>query len=234
MRFRRKIAVLLLFVVLLVTSLRAEEQTTRTVRIRNPETGQIVTKQVPVAPKEVDPHENTSVLVEAFMVRVSTEALVETGVNPIGQAPEGISILKILACLDDPDTAEVISGSKLSVRHSSQAEMSNNETFYLKREIVNMRQTPDGPLEMKDVRYDAYESGIQFEARPTILQDGVRLSYEYSASGFEENEDTQAPPTRYGMDLSGTVTMPSGKPVIAGGLQAEDSVTFLILTATIQ
>lgn len=184
--------------------------------------------------QQVDPYENTSVLVEAFVVEIPTNILSEAGVSPIGQAPEGVTILKILWCLKDTDDAEVVSGSKLMVRHNSRSEMSNRDTFYIKREKVNIRKTPDGPVETKDVRFDSYDSGIQFEAHPTISQDGVRVSYKYSASGFEENDDQQSPPDRYSFDWEGTVTAASGLPVIAGGLQSENAVTFLILTATVQ
>lgn len=227
---KRNIVVVLLLAICCFSIVWAEEQKTRTVTTRDPKTRRTVTKQVPVTTKTVDPHENTSVLVEAFLVRVSIEALTQVGVNPIGQSPEGISILKILACLEDSDNAQVISGTKLMVRHKSKSEMSNGETFYLKNEKVVHR----GTEKITDVRYDAYESGIQFEAYPTILDGSIRIGYEYSQSGFEENEDSQSPPARYGIDWEGTVTLSSGQPVIAGAVQDDDIVRFLILTATIQ
>jgi hypothetical protein len=58
------------------------------------------------AQKAPDPYENTSVLVEAFVVRVSNAALAEAGVNPIGQSPEGISILKIPLVSERPGKSQ--------------------------------------------------------------------------------------------------------------------------------
>jgi hypothetical protein len=183
---------------------------------------------------QADPYENISVLVEAFLVRVSTEALAEVGVNPIGQSPEGISVLKILSCLDDVEEGEVISGSKLMTRHGSRSGMSNRDTFYIKREKINIRQTPEGPLETKDVRFESYESGVRFEVNPRVQEDGIWLNYEYSDSGVDENEDEMSPPDMFGYDWEGNLSVRSGQPIIAGAAQNEDSVTFLILTATIQ
>ena len=187
------------------------------------------------AEKQPDPFENTSVLVEAFMVRVSTEALAEVGINPIGQAPEGISILKILACLEDPEKAVVISGAKAMARSNGRAESSSEETFYIKTENVNTMQTPEGPIETKDISFDKYRSGKAFEAVPRIQSDkSIRLQAEYSYTGIIENEDAMTPPTTISYDWSGVLVLRSGIPAIASAAQNDDSVTLLILTATIQ
>ncbi|MHC4855364.1 MAG: hypothetical protein ACYS72_03055, partial [Planctomycetota bacterium] len=207
----------------------------RTVTTRNPKTDELITHQVPVVPKEANPYENTSVLIEAFVVRVSTAALAELGVNPIGQAPEGISILKILACLDDAEKGEVVSGAKVTARHNNEARTKNNETFYIKRESVSTAMGKQGPVESKSVTFDAYSSGKSFSVVPRIQPKGdIRLEASYSDSGIIENEDQSIPPTKIGYDWGGVLTMSSGQPVIAGAAQNEDNVTFLILTATIQ
>lgn len=185
--------------------------------------------------KQPDPFENTSVLVEAFMVRVSTEALVEAGVNPIGQSPEGISIAKILSCLEDPEKAEVISGAKVMARNNEHSESSNKETFCIKTENVNTMQTPQGPVETKDIQFNEYSSGKTFTAVPLIrTEESIRLEATYSYFGFIENEDQTIPPTRISYDWSGVLVLRSGVPAIASATQDDETVTFLILTATIQ
>lgn len=224
-----------LFVVLLVGALCfsvfGDETKFRTITRRDPQTGKTERVQVPITDKEVDPYENTSVLVEAFMVRVSTEALAEVGVNSIGQAPESISILKILSCLDDPEKAEVISGAKVAARNKNQAVSKNSETFYIKRESVNN----DSPIDEKSVTFDPYSSGKNFTVIPRIQPDGtIRLEATYSDTGIIENDDRTIPPVQLRYDWSGVLSMESGIPMIAGASQNNDTMTFLILTATIQ
>jgi hypothetical protein len=185
--------------------------------------------------KKSDPYENTSILVEAFMVRVSTDALAEAGVNPIGQSPEGISILKILSCLDNPDNAEVISGSKVTAGHKHEAQVRNEETFYIKRESVNVSMGKQGPVESKNVRFDNYSSGKRFNVVPRIQSDDkIRLEASYSDTGIVENEDETIPPTQLNYDWSGIIVLESGIPMIASASQNGDATIFLILTATIQ
>ncbi len=187
------------------------------------------------AEKQPDSFINTSVLVEAFMVRVSTEALTELGVNPIGQAPEGISILKILSCLDDLDKAEVVSGAKVNCRHNDESRVNNEDTFYVKKELINTAMGKQGPVESKSVRFDAYSSGKTFEARPRIQSEGsIRLGSQYSYTGLIGNEDSMIPPTQISYDWRGVLVLRSGVPAIASATQDDKTVIFLILVATIQ
>jgi len=185
--------------------------------------------------KQPDPYANASVLVEAFVVRVSTEALAEAGVNPMGQSPEGISILKILSCLDDPEKAEVISGAKVMAGHNDEARTKNRDTFYIKRESVSTAMEKQGPVESKSITFDSYSSGKTFEAVPRIQSEGtIRLEASYSDSGIIENEDQTIPPTLINYDWSGVLVLQSGIPAIVGAAQDDETITFLILTATIQ
>lgn len=175
------------------------------------------------AEKQPDPYKNTSVLVEAFVVRVSTEALAEAGVNPIGQSPAGISILKIMSCLDDPEKAEVFSGAKVMVRHRNEGKVQNRNTLYVKRQNTSGDD------------YKAYSNGISLEASIRIGEEkAVGLEYTFSASLFEENKDNASPPDKYAFDWSGLISVRSGNPVIAGAVQNDEAVTFLILCAIIQ
>lgn len=182
-----------------------------------------------------DPFENTSVLVEAFVVRVSNEALAKGDVSPIGQSPEGISILKILWCLKDAEKAQVVSGAKAMARHNWESESKNEGTFYVKSEKINMMQTQQGPVETKNVSFSPYVSGVTLKVRPRVQTENVVcFDYSYSESGVNKNEDTTVPPDQFSYDWTGCLAVQSGKPVIAGAIQNEDNTIFLILTATIQ
>jgi hypothetical protein len=227
---------LAIVVVLVLAGTIPAETKVRTVRTRDPKMGEAISKQVPVAPKQADPYENTSVLVEAFVVRVSTEALAEAGVNPIGQSPEGVSILKILSCLDDAERGEVVSGAKLTARNGKEARVKDEKHIYVKSERGN------------SVSYQAFECGKNFGITARFNSDkAITVEYAYFESSFEENEDKETPPTTSSNNwvgvvtmsagkpvIAGAVTMSAGKPVIAGAAQDDDTVTFLILTATIQ
>lgn len=182
-----------------------------------------------------DPYEDTSVLVEAFVVRISNEAIAEADVNPIGQAPEGVSILKILWCLKDEEKAQVISGAKVMACHKGQSKSKNKETFYIKRESPDVTVAPPNVPTPKNVQIDAYDSNKQFETYVRIKEENlVGLEYSYSEFGVSESEDTVMPPDQFSYDWSGRLVVQSGKPVIAGAIQNEDNTTFLILTATVQ
>jgi hypothetical protein len=185
--------------------------------------------------KQPEPYENTSVLVEAFVVRVSTEALTEMGVNPIGQAPEGVSVIKILACLDDTEKAEVLSGAKVLSSHSREAKSEQGKRVYVKNESSNVVKGKDGPHEVKSVRYNDYSVGRTLSIQPFMISDDkIRIEFYYEESNFELADDDSAPPTIFDYEWSGRIVSQSGIPAIAGAVQDDESITLLILTATIQ
>lgn len=220
---KKDIFVVLLLIVVCSAMVWAEtaEPRTRTVTTRDPKTGRTVSKQVPVV--SANPYENASVLVEAFVVRVSMEALAEAGVNPIGQSPESISILKILSCLDDADKGKVFSGAILTARNGKEARVKDEKHIYVKSERGN------------SVSYEAFESGKNFGITTRFnSNNAITVEYSYSQSSFEESEDKETPPTTFSNNWVGVLTMSAGKPVIAGAVHDDDTATFLILTATIQ
>ena len=175
-----------------------------------------------------DPFMGTSVLVEAFMVRVSTEGLIKSGVNPISNAPEGISILNILWCLTNPDYAEVRSGVKALASHRDESVTSKSGTVYIKS-TYNSRGT-------SSVKYNSYKINNVLEVRPMISSMGnVKLYVQYSNTDIVKNEDSAGPPTMNSFSWQGAITAKSGVGVIVSAVQSDEkNITFLILTATIQ
>lgn len=171
--------------------------------------------------KPVDPYTNSSVLVEAFVVRVSTEELAEMGVSPIGQAPDGVT--KIIEALAEPDGAEMVAAAKVLVGQDGESSVRSHSTVYATRKQGNT------------VSYDPYENRVYFKAHADILAEKiVRLGYSFSASLFEENEGEAGFPITYEYDWNSIFTVQSGKPIVAGAAPSEGSVTFLILCVTIQ
>ena len=119
--------------------------------------------------------------------------------------------------------------------HNDEARTKNRDTFYIKRESVSTAMGKQGPVESKSITFDSYSSGKTFEAVPRIQSEGtIRLEASYSDSGIIENEDQTIPPTLINYDWSGVLVLQSGIPAIVGAAQDDETITFLILTATIQ
>ena len=101
-------------------------------------------------------------------------------VNPIGKAPEGVSIIKILACLDDTEKAEVLSGAKAQSSHGREASSQQGKRVYVKNESSNVVKGKDGPREVKSVRYNDYDARITLSTRPFVISDDtVRIEFNY-------------------------------------------------------
>lgn len=179
--------------------------------------------------REVDAYADVSVLVEAFVVEVDLDALKEAGVSVVGQSPESLSTLKILWCLRDEEMGAVISGAKVCVKNRERGEVSNDETIYTKKE----RKTPDGKI--RETTYVPHKSGRSFSAQLYVKSDEViMVEYNYSEIWYDDEEDKMGPANTFKFRLSGTLTVQSGKPLVAGAVQNDDSVKFLIICATVQ
>lgn len=181
---------------------------------------------------EADAYVNVSVLVEAFVVAVDLDALKEAGVSVVGQAPESLSVLKILWCLRDEEMGAVVSGAKVCVRNGNEGEVQESETVYVKREI----KSKDG--RSTSTRYNSYEAGKSFNVHAYLKSDEtIRVEYNYSETGFDiddDEKDETGPPATFKFQLKGTLTVQSGKPLVAGAVQDDDSVKFLVVCATVQ
>jgi hypothetical protein len=186
-----------------------------------------------------DPYANVQILVEAFVVEVSTAGLQEVGVNPISEGSEGITIAKLAACLMN-ESAKVVSGVKVSVRQNGEGASKESRTIYYKQINKSTAMVDKKPVTGIDVRYSAHDFGKQLSVRPIIRPDrSITVGYDYKESGampdlnhYDPNDNT--PPSRYAYTWEGRLSLVSGQPVIAGATQNKDSVVFLILTATAQ
>lgn len=180
--------------------------------------------------REVDPLADASVLVEAFVVEVELDALKEAGVSIVGQAPESLSVLKILWCLREKEMGSVVSGAKVCVKNREVGEVSYSKTVYAGNKVM----APDGMV-IRSTRYDKYAAEKSFEAQLYLKTDGaIHIEYNYSETGFDDVEDGMQPPNMLKFQLRGTLTAKSGKPLVAGAVQNDDSVKFLIVCATMQ
>ena len=180
------------------------------------------------APKVEEPHQNTCVLVEAFVVEVELSELYEQGVSPIGQKPNSVSVQNILKCLDAKNLAQVTTGVKVAVPSGHHGEAKIRETIQ-QIPIPNSRKAP-GP-----VRYLKYEISKTFGATASVHSSGeILISFDFNESTFRNIPSTEdTPPNTINREWSGTVNLFAGQPVIAGATQNEDTATFLIICADI-
>ncbi|MBM4102544.1 MAG: hypothetical protein FJ263_00635 [Planctomycetes bacterium] len=187
-----------------------------------------------------DPYANVQILVEAFVVEVPTSAMAEIGISPIGQGSDGITVAKLGACLVSDEGAQVISGMKVAVRQRSGATAKEQKTSYYKHIKKIVAMSNNVPVTSTSIQHSAYDFGKSLRALTSFQPDcSIRVEYEYNESGvtpdvehYDPNDET--PPSRYGYNWEGVLSLASGEPTIAGATQNKDSVIFLILTATAQ
>jgi hypothetical protein len=175
-----------------------------------------------------EPHKNTCVLVEAFVVEVKLSELYKQRVSPIGQKPNSVSVENILKCLDASDIAQVTTGVKVAVPSGHHGNAKIRETIR-KIPVPNVRKVP------RPVRYTNYEVGKTFGATVSVCPGGeILLSFDFSESTYRNIPSTDDIPTKpISREWSGTVNLNASQPAIAGATQNEDTATFLVICADI-
>lgn len=168
------------------------------------------------------PAANSTILVEAFVVKVDLPALAEAGVSPIGEAPHAVSVKNILACLE-ADHASVIAGAKAASQHNGRAMIRANRTIYRKREVPDPRR----PISARS------ESTDQFQVTTTAhTSNAVAVEFNYTTGMFlEDPEEMDGPPNQASWEWSGSIVLAPGEPEIAAATQNENIAVFLLLAA---
>ena len=158
-------SILVLFVVLICIVLLAGHST-----------GPAVIAQPQQAPKAEEPHQNTCVLVEVFVVEVELSELYKQKISPIGQKPNSVSVKNILKCLDATDIAQVTTGVKVSVPSGHRGDVKIRETIRIERQIP----VPSGRKVPGSVRYTNYEIGKTFRATASVHSSNeILISFEF-------------------------------------------------------
>ncbi len=181
-------------------------------------------------------YQNARILVEAFVVEADLEALYDSGVSPIGQKPNSVSIKHILNCLGDEDNGQVIAGAKIAVR--------NKETGEMRQRLIRSRQqarpaartSPTTARRRPRQPSSEFATDITFHTRVYInTEDKIRTEYSFNQQGFiTTTTEPNEPADRMSRDWNGVITLEAGKPAIAGSVQDENSAVFLILCADIE
>lgn len=183
------------------------------------------------------PWENAQVLVEVFRVEVQVDALYESGVNILGQNPEGISTLNLLWCLRDEEKGRVTSGMKAGVGHNQESESQQEKTIYLSQTRVNPNS---GAVEITG--WNSYEQGQRLNVKCYVnSENSISLRCKYQETSFEKpknpDEDPKGvsrPPNLSSFVWEGGVCLQNGIPEIVAGEQDDETADFLVITATLQ
>lgn len=180
-----------------------------------------------------DKYEGSRILVEAFVVEVKLEALYASGVNPIGQEPNSVSIENIQRCLKNPDSGRVTVGAKAAARQGERASVELKETIYVEREKM-VGKRPGGEADVQKV-FDSYEANKRFSIEVSAEADGgIRTGFAFEQRTLGKiPDDNERPPHRITRNWSGHVTLDPDKPSIVGAEQDEQKAAFLILCAHI-
>lgn len=176
-----------------------------------------------------DPY--ATILVEAFVVEVKLSALFDSGVSPIGENSNSVSIEKILNCLQDENIAKISSGAKVAIQKNETGSIELEETIYLEKEEPIKTNDKSQPVVLKN--YRPYKISKALEVSANFI-DYKRISINYVFSQQEANKDSaknQAPPTIAQRLWVGKVCLEMGKASIVGATQDEKKAVFLILCA---
>ena len=175
-----------------------------------------------VRPPE-DPHKDTVILVEAFMVQVRLSSLRSLGVPQISEGCKSVSAEHIIKLLKTTDAAVVTAGAKLALTHENKA----------RTESTTRKGRHIGPPEKGRTEY--LDVGTSFTAIAEIRKEKVfaELEFEYSDI-VKAGKKIVVIPQIVERKWASSVCLKFGEPTLVGATQDEDSATFLIVTANIQ
>ena len=188
--------------------------------------------QAKQAVKAEDPHQDTCVLVEAFVVEVDLSSLYKQGVSPIGQKPDSVSVKNILTCLKARDIGQVTTGVKVATHSDRHGEAKIKETIYVERPVA----VPSGRRIPDNVRYTNYDLVKTFGVMPIVRPGGeILVNFDFNENTYRNiNSADERRPNSISREWSGSVNLRAGQPAIAGATQNEEKAVFLILCADIQ
>lgn len=175
-----------------------------------------------VRPPE-DPHKDTVILVESFMVQARLSALYSLDVPQISRECKSVTAEHIQKLLKSTDAAVVTAGAKLALVHENKA----------KTDTTARQALYFGPPEKRKVEY--VDVGTSFTAIAEIRREGkifVELEFEHSA--IEKGDDEDDIGTLVERQWSSGVYLEAGEPALVGATQNKETATFLIVTASIK
>ncbi|MDH4241415.1 MAG: hypothetical protein OEW48_17795, partial [Phycisphaerae bacterium] len=201
-------------------------QAARPVRVTTPQspssrppTRKDIVRQIP----PVDPHKDSVILVEAFMVEVKLSSLHSQGVPQISEGNDYVTADHIIKLMKTTDGAVLTAGAKLAVGQNSKAETkSRTRQSILSGEPENKRR-------------EYVEVGTTFTAFATIRA-GQKIFSEigFEHSSIEKGDGMTDTGVLVEREWTSSVYVQAGEPTLVGAIADKETGTFLIVTANIQ
>jgi type II secretory pathway component GspD/PulD (secretin) len=182
-------------------------------------------QQADTQQKVENPYKYARVLVEALLVEVKLDAMEKAGAGLLSK--EQPSAAKILDIVKDKNAGRIQTVAKLALVGPGEGHMSVSA-----RTDVPLNQDPNG----KSVSWRQYDIGSNINANLEIDPEGrilMRFRMDLKILGSDSRAENQSPDViSYSWDS--TVSLKSGTPIIAGGLEGKGKMTYLILRADIE
>jgi hypothetical protein len=179
-----------------------------------------------------DPY--ATILVEAFVVEVRLSALYDSGVSPIGEKSNSVSIENILNCLQDEHIARISSGAKVAIQKKETGSIELEETIYLEKEEPIKSNEKSWPAVSKSYRPYKISKALEVSAN-YIEYNRISISYAFRQEEVNKvSSKNQAPPTIAQRLWVGKVCLEMGRANIVGATQDEKKAVFLILCADLR
>ncbi len=171
-----------------------------------------------------DPHKESVILVEAFMVQVQLSELYDLGAPAISEGSTSVSVDHILKCLKERNAGAVTAGAKVAVGQGDRANTDSivRQGFYV------------GPSKQRKLEY--VDLGTSLMAVAEIQREGrIFVELDFKHSGLEEGHaDDDMAPTVVERNWSSRLFLDPGKPTLVGATQSQEIAAFLIVTANIK
>lgn len=176
-----------------------------------------------VRPPE-DPHKDSVILVEAFMVQVRLSSLRSLGVPQISEGCKSVSAGHIIKLMKTTDAAVVKAGAKVAVGQKNKA----------RTESTTRKAIYTDPPDNEKIEY--IEVGTSFTAIAEIRKEKVfaELEFQYSDIVKADKNTNATPQNTVERKWGSTICLKPGEPTIVGATQDKDSAAFLIVTANIR
>ena len=172
-----------------------------------------------------DPHKDTVILVEAFMVQVRLSSLHSQGVPQISEGCKSVSAEHIIKLMKTTDAAVVTAGAKIVVGQKNEA----------KTKTSTRQSILSGSPDKKVVRREYVNVGTTFTAVAEVRRDDkifVNMEFEHSAVEASKGGDDSGMAVE--RQWTSSVLLQDGKPTLVGATQDKETGTFLIVTAHIK
>ncbi|MFH1370675.1 MAG: hypothetical protein ABII09_05245 [Planctomycetota bacterium] len=175
--------------------------------------------------KVENPYKGARVLVEALLVEVKLEAMENAGVGLLSEKPA--SAAKILDIIKDKNAGRIQTCQKLALVSPGRGRMETSG-----RIDVPSSQDPNGKI----TSWRQYDIGSAINANLEIDPDGrifISFKMDIRTLGNDSKAENQSPDV-LSCTWDSTVSLKSGIPIIAGGLEGKGKMTYLILRADIE